>query len=255
LKKTKKLGADFLATGHYARIENSTNGYHLLKGVDYNKDQSYFLYALGGQQLQHLLMPVGNLYKSQVKRISRELGFNDSIKPESQDICFILNNDYSSFINERISLPPGDIVDIDGRILGRHSGLMHYTIGQRQGLGLASNKRLYVIKLDTKNNRLVVGGQEHLLTSHLSANQLNWVSGKAPGKTANITAKIRYRSPEAEAGLKIKNGTIEVLFIHPQRAVTPGQSIVFYKGEAVLGGGTIESPRLAEVNETDKLPL
>lgn len=255
LKKSKKLGADSLATGHYARVEYSRDGYHLLKGVDHSKDQSYFLYALGQQQLQHLLMPMGNLYKSQVKRIARELGFNDSIKPESQDICFIPNNDYSSFINECISSPPGDVVDVDSRILGRHSGLMHYTIGQRQGLGLASNKRLYVIKLDTDNNRLVVGNQECLLTNHLYANQLKWISGKAPNESASITAKIRYRSPEAEADLKIKNGTVEVFFTHPQRAAAPGQSIVFYKGEAVLGGGTIESPRLAEVNETDKLPM
>jgi tRNA-specific 2-thiouridylase len=255
LKKAGKLGADFLATGHYARVESSTDGYHLLKGIDRNKDQSYFLYTLGQKQLQYLLLPIGNLYKSQTKRMARELGLTDSIKSESQDICFIPNSGYSSFISEHISSPAGDIIDTDGRILGRHRGLAHYTVGQRQGIGLASNKRLYVIRLDAGNNRLVVGSQENLLTGNLSANQLSWISGKAPDETHNITAKIRYRSPEVAVGLSINNGTAEVRFAHPQRAVAPGQSIVFYRGEVVLGGGIIETPKLAEGNDTDKHPV
>jgi len=255
LKKARESGADFMATGHYARIEYSKDGYHLLKGVDRNKDQSYFLYTLGQKQLRYLLLPMGNLHKSQTKRMAGELGLADSIKSESQDICFIPNSDYSSFINKHTSSPAGDIIDIDGRILGRHRGLVHYTVGQRQGLGLASNKRLYVIRLDAGSNRLVVGSQEHLLTGYLSANQLSWVSGKAPDETDNITAKIRYRSPEVEASLSINNDTAEVRFTHTQRAVAPGQSIVFYRGEVVLGGGIIETPKLAEGNDTDKHPV
>jgi len=255
LKKARELGADFMATGHYVRVEYSKDGYQLLKGVDRNKDQSYFLYTLGQKQLQYLLLPMGNLHKSQTKRMAGELSLADSIKSESQDICFIPNSDYSSFISEHISSPAGDIIDIDDRILGRHRGLVHYTVGQRQGLGLASNKRLYVIRLDAGSNRLVVGSQEHLLTGYLSANQLSWVLGKAPDETHNITAKIRYRSPEVAVSLSINNETAEVRFAHPQRAVAPGQSIVFYRGEVVLGGGIIETPKLAEGNDTDKHPV
>ncbi|MFH1662738.1 MAG: tRNA 2-thiouridine(34) synthase MnmA [Chloroflexota bacterium] len=255
LKKAIKLGADFIATGHYARVEASTDDYRLLKGVDHSKDQSYFLYTLGQKQLQRLLLPLGTLYKNQTKRMARELGLADITKPESQDICFIPDSDYSSFIGKRISSPPGDIIDTDGRIIGRHKGLAHYTVGQRQGLGLSSNKRLYVIRLDTGNNRLVAGSQEHLFTSNLSANRLSWVSGKAPDETANITAKIRYRSPEVKVNLDINKDTAEVRFAQPQWAVTPGQSTVFYQGEVVLGGGVIETPKLIEGNEADKHPI
>ena len=244
-----------MATGHHAQVEYSKDGYHLLKGIDHSKDQSYFLYSLGQKQLQYLLLPIGNLYKSRIKKIARELGLADNIKSESQDICFVPNSDYSSFINKYISSPSGEIINTDGRVLGRHRGLAHYTIGQRQGLGLASNKRLYVIRLDAGSNRLVVGSQEYLLTSHLSVNQLKWVSGEAPNETDSITAKIRYRSPEVEVILSIINDTAEVRFVHPQRAVAPGQSIVFYKGETVLGGGIIKSPRLTEGNETEKQPV
>ncbi len=255
LKEARKLGADFMATGHYARVEVSADGYRLLKGVDRSKDQSYFLYNLGQKQLQHLLLPMGTLYKSQTRRMAGELGLAGIIKSESQDVCFISDGDYSSFISKRISSPPGDIIDMDGRILGRHKGLAYYTIGQRQGLGLASNKRLYVIRLDTGNNRLVVDSQEHLLVSYLSANQLNWIAGKAPDDTSDVTAKIRYRSSEIEVNLNINKSTAEVRFNQPQRAVTPGQSIVFYWGKVVLGGGVIETPELKEGNEADKNPV
>ncbi len=240
LKKASKLGADFLATGHYARVENSRNGYRLLKGVDHSKDQSYFLYLLQQKQLQHLLMPVGSLYKSQTRRIARQLGLADNMKTESQDICFIPNSDYSTFINRHAPSPPGEIIDIEGRILGKHNGLSRYTIGQRQRLGLASNKRLYVIRIDADKNRLVVGNHEHLLTDNLSVSQLSWISGEAPGETGCITAKIRYRSPEAKVGLSINNDVADIRFAQPQRAIAPGQSIVFYQGEVVLGGGIIE---------------
>lgn len=254
LKKARKLGADFMATGHYARVEASADGYRLLKGVDRGKDQSYFLYTLGQKQLKYLLLPMGALYKSQTKRIARELGLADIIKPESQDICFIPDNGYSSFISKHISSPPGDIIDTNGKILGEHKGLAYYTIGQRQGLGLASNKRLYVIRLDTSSNRLIVGSLEHLSTSNLSANQLSWVSGQAPDEAADITAKIRYRSPEVKVSLSINKGTANVHFAQPQRAVTPGQSIVFYQGEVVLGGGVIKTPKSTRGNEADKHP-
>ena len=240
LKKAKELNYSFIATGHYARIEHSQNGYHLLKAVDLTKDQSYFLYTLGQRQLQHLLLPLANLHKVEVRRLATEMGLPTATRRESQDICFIPDNDYRSFIAKHIPLKSGDIVDANGKILGRHSGLAQCTVGQRQGLGLASNKRLYVLRLDTANNRLVVGARDQLLSNRLFASQLSWVSGEAPRELANITAKIRYRSPEVTAKLHLNDGVAEVNFQQPQWAIAPGQAIVFYQGDAVLGGGIIK---------------
>jgi len=240
LKRAKELDADFIATGHYARIEQSPNGYRLLKAVDPAKDQSYFLYTLGQRELRHLLLPLGNLHKAEVRRLSAELGLPTATRPESQDICFIRDNDYRAFIAEHIPLEPGDIVDTEGRVLGRHRGLALYTVGQRQGLGLASDKRLYVLKLDTSSKRLVVGSEEELLSDRLSASKLSWVSGEPPSEPINVTAKVRYKSPEAAAKVYLRDGKAEVQFQQPQRAIAPGQAVVFYQGDAVLGGGIIE---------------
>ena len=239
LEKALAMGVDYLATGHYARIEQSPNGYHLLKAVDPTKDQSYFLYTLGQSELQHLLLPIGNLHKAEVRRLSTELGLPTATRRESQDICFIPDNDYRSFIARHISLKSGDIVDTNGKVLGRHSGLAQYTVGQRQGLGLTSNKRLYVLRLDAANNRLVVGTKDQLLGNRLFASKLNWVSGKAPRELTNITAKVRYKSPAVTAKLHLNDGVAEVDFQQPQWAIAPGQAIVFYQGDIVLGGGII----------------
>jgi tRNA-specific 2-thiouridylase len=252
LNKARELGADFMATGHYARVESSPEGYRLLKGVDRTKDQSYFLYNLGQEQLRYLLLPIGHLHKSKVKEQAVELGLADAIGIESQDICFIPDKNLNSFIREHIPSRPGDIVDNEGKILGKHKGLAYYTVGQRQGLGLSSNRRLYVIKLDAESNRLVVDSQDKLFTSRLFASQLSWVSGKVPQETANITAKVRYKSPEIGVNLYINNGATEVRFARPQWAIAPGQSIVFYQGEEVLGGGVIEALESAERNEPDQ---
>ncbi len=240
LDRVLEMGADYLATGHYAGIERLPDGYRLLKAVDLAKDQSYFLYTLGQKELQRLLLPLSSFRKAQVRRLASELGLPASSRRDSQDVCFIPDNDYRSFIAKYISLNPGDIVDTEGRVLGRHDGLARYTVGQRQGLGLASNKRLYVLKLDADGNRLVVGDRDQLLSNTLFASRLSWVSGKAPGELSGITAKIRYRSPEVAAGLRLDDGVAEVNFHQPQRAITPGQSIVFYQGDAVLGGGIIK---------------
>ena len=240
LERTRELDADFLATGHYARIEQSANGYRLLKAVDSTKDQSYFLYTSGQRELQYLLFPIGNLHKAEVRRLAAELGLPTAAKRDSQDICFIPDNDYRSFIAEHIPLASGDIVDTKGKVLGRHRGLALYTVGQRQGLGLASNERLYVLRLDASANRLVVGTEDKLLGNMLFASNLSWVSGEAPGEPIKITAKVRYKSPEATAELRPRNGRAEVQFHQPQRAIAPGQAAVFYQGEAVLGGGIIE---------------
>ena len=173
--------------------------------------------------------------------MAAELGLPTSSRHDSQDVCFIPDNDYRSFIAEHISLKPGDIVDITGKVLGKHGGLARYTVGQRQGLKPASNEQLYVLKLDAANNRLVVGSKDQALHNALIACNLSWVSGKAPAEPVKIMAKVRYKAPEVAAELYPRDGLTEVRFLEPQWAVAPGQSVVFYQGEAVLGGGVIDA--------------
>ncbi len=240
LNRVREMGADYLATGHYARIERLPNGYRLLKAADPTKDQSYFLYTLGQRELQYLLLPLGNLHKAEVRRLATELGLSTGSRRDSQDVCFIPDNDYRAFITQYVPLQPGDIVDTEGKVLGKHDGLAQYTVGQRQGLGLTSNKRLYVLKLDTTGNRLVVGTEDQLLSNAVSASKLSWVSGKAPQEPISITAKVRYQSPEAMAKLNLNDEMARVQFHQPQRAIAPGQAVVFYQGDVVLGGGIIE---------------
>jgi len=235
------MGADYLATGHYARIERLPDGYRLLKAADPTKDQSYFLYTLGQKELKHLLFPLGNLYKVEVRKRAAELSLPTANRRDSQEICFIPDNNYRSFIAKHVPLQLGDIVDTEGKVLGKHDGLAQYTVGQRQGLGLTSNKRLYVLKLDTTGNRLVVGAEDQLLSNALSASKLSWVSGEAPLEPISVTAKVRYKSPEAVAKLDLNDGMARVQFHQPQRAIAPGQAVVFYQGDAVLGGGIIEN--------------
>jgi tRNA-specific 2-thiouridylase len=246
LGKVLKMGMDYLATGHYARIGQSPNGYQLLKAADKAKDQSYFLYNLGQKELQHLLFPIGDYQKTQVRKMAADMGLPSATRKDSQDICFITEGDYRSFINGRVSLEAGDITDTQGKVIGKHSGLALYTIGQRHGLGVNSNKTLYVIKLDAYNNRVVVGDKEHLFSRKLQAGQLSWVSGTLPVESIEVTAKIRYKAPESTAMVKQRYGLAEVVFQQPQMAITPGQSIVFYQGEAVLGGGIIEEAMVAD---------
>jgi len=240
LDRALEMGAKYLATGHYARIGRS-EGYRLLKAADRGKDQSYFLYTLGQRQLQHLLLPLSELSKQKVRRLAAELGLPSSSRRDSQDVCFIPDNDYRSFVAEHISLRPGDIVDITGKVLGKHDGLARYTVGQRQGLRLASGGQLYVLRLDAASNRLVVGTKDQLLHNVLTATKLSWVSGEAPKEPISITAKVRYKAPEVAAELHPSDGKAEVRFVEPQPAIAPGQSVVFYQGDAVLGGGIIDA--------------
>ncbi len=241
LEKAREMGAEYLATGHYVRIEPSPDGCCLLKAVDISKDQSYFLYTLGQEQLKHLLLPLGEMSKKRVKRMATELGLPAASRYESQDVCFIPDNDYRSFIAEHISLQPGEIVDITGKVLGKHDGLARYTVGQRQGLRLGSSEPRYVLKLDAASNRLVVGSREKALHNALTASYLSWISGKAPQGPLEITAKVRYKAKEAAAELWPRDGGAEVRFLEPQWAIAPGQSVVFYQGDAVLGGGVIDA--------------
>jgi tRNA-specific 2-thiouridylase len=241
LERALETGAECFATGHYARVEVTPEGHKLKKAVDITKDQSYFLYTLGQEQLRHLLLPLGELTKERVKTIAREMELPASGHHDSQDVCFIPDNDYRAFVAGNMPLKAGEIVDINGKVLGKHGGLAGYTIGQRQGLGLSSDEPLYVLKIDAESNKIVVGSREQALHNVLAARQLSWVSGKSPQEPMEITAKIRYKVPEAAAELYPTDGGAEVRFIEPQSAMAPGQSIVFYRGEEVLGGGIIDA--------------
>jgi tRNA-specific 2-thiouridylase len=241
LERVVAMGADCLATGHYARIEHSGGNFHLLRGADRTKDQSYFLYRLGQRHLSRVLFPVGGLTKSAVRKMARELGLPAVDRKESQDICFVSGGDYRYFLQGRVDFPPGDIVDITGKVLGRHQGLALYTVGQRHGLGIATGAECYVVRMETEGNRLVVGDKAALYCSGLVASGLKWISGEAFGERGGITARVRYRSSEVKVLLEIKGDAAEVYFEQPQTAVTPGQSVVFYRGEEVLGGGIIDA--------------
>ncbi|MFA5629117.1 MAG: tRNA 2-thiouridine(34) synthase MnmA [Dehalococcoidales bacterium] len=241
-EKAKELGADYLASGHYAHILETGAEFKLFKGVDSVKDQSYFLYMLKQEQLKHLLMPLGGFTKKEVKAIAAKLGISTVTGHESHDICFIPQNGYDEFIHENVPTERGNVLDTDGKIIGEHKGLAYYTVGQRQGLGLASSSRKYIVKLDPFNNTIILGEYEQLFLNKLRAGELTWVSGNAPLNTEQINAKIRYRAPESPVKIKFDGNYCDVEFEHPQWAITPGQSIVFYRGDEVLGGGIIESP-------------
>jgi len=239
LKRALTLGASYLATGHYARIDQRDGRYVLRKAIDSAKDQSYVLYDLGQKELEHLLFPLGEHTKSEARRLAQEIGMPVWDKAESQEICFVTNGDYHDFLNERRLTQPGDIVDTEGKVLGRHSGIGFYTIGQRRGLGLVAHKPLYVLSIEPDSNRVVVGSNEQLLRSELAASEVSYVSGEPPPEPFDVYAKIRYKSPEAKANLYPQGGKARVVFEEPQRAITPGQAVVFYRDDVVLGGGII----------------
>jgi len=240
LDKALSLGVDYLATGHYARVEHSGDGHRLLKAADTGRDQSYFLYTLTQEKLGHVLFPLGEHSKDEVKQVAKQAGLPTAAR-SSQDICFISQKNYATFLSQRFPAQPGDIVDTRGNKLGQHRGIAFYTIGQRHGLGLAYAKPLYVIKIEPESNRIVLGPEKELYSQKLVARKLNWISGKAPREPITAKARIRYKSKEAEAVLFFRNGSVDVHFTQPQKAVTPGQAIVFYNVDEVLGGGIIDS--------------
>jgi tRNA-specific 2-thiouridylase len=244
-EKAREMGANFLATGHYARILETQEGFKLFKGIDSAKDQSYFLYILKQMQLKHLLMPLGGLTKTEVKDIASGLGIDSLLGHESQDICFIPNYGYDKFISEKVKTKSGNILYIDGEIIGQHRGLAYYTVGQRQGLGLSSSNRRYIIRLDPEKNAIILGERDQLFLTKLHADSLTWTSGNFPLFMDQITARIRYRSPESPVKITFMDGFCDVEFEYPQWAITPGQSIVFYRGDEVLGGGIIQSADLS----------
>ncbi len=244
-RQAEELGADYLATGHYARVEYSSpeNRYLLRKGLDALKEQSYMLYNLSQQQLSKSLFPLGHLTKVQVRNLARELGLNSVDRAESQEICFIPGNDYRKYLRRRgLSCPPGPIVDRSGRWMGTHQGIAGYTVGQRRGLGLTSPVPLYVLEIRTPDNTLVVGEKEGLYQPAVTVESFNYVSTDSllPGQEVEI--KIRYRSPGVLARLEQVGpppGLVRAVFEKPQPAVTPGQAAVFYRGDLLLGGGII----------------
>lgn len=248
LQKVVDLGGDYLATGHYARVEERGGEYVLLRGNDANKDQTYFLNALGQRQLAKAMFPIGHLPKPKVREIAEAAGLATAKKKDSTGICFIGERDFKTFLSQYLPAQPGEMRDIrTGEIKGRHDGLMYYTLGQRQGLGIGGSgtgEPWFVVDKDLQNNvLLVVQGEQYegLYSTGLTATDVNWISPDKPSGPVACTAKFRYRQPDQGVTLTMgADGTCEVAFDKPQKAVTPGQSVVFYDGEICLGGGIID---------------
>ena len=249
LQYAEMLGASYIATGHYVRRGQQSQQATLLKGLDNNKDQSYFLHAVGESALSQSLFPIGELEKSEVRDIAEKNGFVTSKKKDSTGICFIGERRFSDFLKQYVPAQPGRMLTPEGRDMGEHQGLMFYTLGQRQGLGIggvkdAGDEPWYSLDKDLENNILIVGqGGEHplLYTNNLSASSINWINGFPPNGNFACTAKTRYRQPDQACQVSVdKLGNCVVSFENPQRAVTPGQSVVFYQGDQCFGGGVID---------------
>lgn len=245
LKRSMDIGADYIATGHYARIEQLPNGrYALRKSVTAAKDQTYALYNLTQFQLAHTLMPVGEYTKDEIRAIADKIHLQVAGKPDSQEICFIPDHDYAKFIKENsdAQLPEGNFVDLEGNVLGRHRGITHYTIGQRKGLNLSMKRPVFVVGIRPETNEVVIGDSEDVFTDTLRCSHLNWMAVDGlHGEEMTVTAKIRYSHKGAPCVIReVGEDLVECVFEEPQRAVTPGQAVVFYDGDYVVGGGVIE---------------
>ncbi|MFH1688185.1 MAG: tRNA 2-thiouridine(34) synthase MnmA [bacterium] len=246
LCKAAMLDCDYIATGHYAIIEPGGDMNTLRKGIDDTRDQSYVLWGLSQEALSRTLMPLGRMTKSEVRRIAREHGLRTAERKESREICFVADDDYGRFLRDwrekhnRPEIPPGKIVHEDGTVLGTHSGTAFYTVGQRRGLGIAHPTPLYVLDIDAENNRVIVGSDASLLKREMMVDNVNWTSGPVDSGQLEATVKIRYQHPPAPAQLqRLSDTSVRVIFDQAQRAITPGQSAVFYDGDLVLGGGII----------------
>ncbi len=244
LERALTLGYDYLATGHYARvdIDPESGRYRLLRGRERRKDQSYVLYQLTQHQLRHLLLPVGDYDKPTIREQARSAGLSNADKGDSQDICFVPDGDYVGFLRrEGVTLTPGCFVDTAGRVLGQHRGLPCYTTGQRKGLGVAAGKHVYVLRKNAADNTIVLGDDAELYAAALTAGNVHWISGETPPSPLRCTAKTRYSQTEADCtAYPLPSGGLRVVFDAPQRAITAGQAVVLYDGDVVLGGGTIE---------------
>jgi len=250
LENAEALGAEKIATGHYVRSDCKDGKHRLLRGVDHNKDQSYFLYAVGHQQLAKTLFPVGELQKPLVRNLAEQAGFDVFNKKDSTGICFIGERNFNEFLSDYLPAQPGEMQTTDGQVIAEHQGLMFHTLGQRQGLGIGGVKGFpeapwYVLHKDLSNNILYIGqGHDHpwMMSTELNARQLAWVSGVAPDEGSVLTAKVRYRQQDQDVRIEqIDENRMTLTFKQPQRAVTPGQSVVLYDGDVCLGGGIIET--------------
>lgn len=245
MDKAREYGADFFATGHYVRcdFDNQKKRFILKKAKNKAKDQSYFLYCLTQEQLKYAHFPLGEMKKDEVRRKADDLGLPAAKRPESQEICFIPDNDYVNFLKKKIpeSFRQGPILDRNKRQLGKHKGILHFTIGQRRGLGIASPYPLYVLEIDAYNNAVIVGKDEELQERSLTASQLNLIALSEINLPLTVKARIRYKHREADAVVvPLNKNRVRVEFLVPQRAVTPGQSVVFYDGDVVIGGAVID---------------
>ena len=236
------LGCDKIATGHYARIDFADGKYRLKKALDETKDQSYVLYAMTQKQLSRTLFPLGDLAKSETRRIAESAGFVNADKPDSQDICFVPDGNYAKIIELHMGHPaaPGNFIDPTGKVLGQHAGIIRYTVGQHRGLGIDMSGKRYVCAVNAADNTVTLGEAADLMRREAVVNDFNWIAGEAPASSIRCKAKLRYRQVEQPAVVTPRaDGSVEILFDEPQRAVTPGQAAVLYDGDVVLGGGTV----------------
>ncbi|MDO4325195.1 MAG: tRNA 2-thiouridine(34) synthase MnmA [bacterium] len=242
LARSRALGAEYIATGHYARIKILPNGRYTLQ-VTGQKDQTYALYRLTQEQLSHTLMPVGLYQKSEIRNMAKQAGLEAADTPDSQEICFIPDHDYAKFIREFTGkVPPeGNFVTKDGRILGRHQGITNYTVGQRRGLNIAEGRRIFVTEIRPQTNEVVIGEAEDVFSDRLVCDEVNWMAVDGlHGREMRVSAKIRYAHKAAPCVIREReDGSVECVFDEPQRAITPGQAVVFYQDDYVVGGGTI----------------
>ena len=245
LKKALAMGFDYIATGHYAKIERDENGKYILRAADScKKDQSYVLYQFTQEQLAHTLMPLGGYNKDDVRKIAENLGLNVAQKPDSMEICFVEDGDYAGFIKDYAGYTPtpGDMLDVNGNVIGRHKGIIYYTIGQRKGIG-AFGRPMFVMKIDAENNTITLGERGMEFYEELFAGEINFISGEIPKEPIRASVRVRYQAKAADAEIIPSEGGVRVVFDEPQRAVTPGQAVVFYDGDIVLGGGTVVDMR------------
>ncbi|MBQ6267689.1 MAG: tRNA 2-thiouridine(34) synthase MnmA [Clostridia bacterium] len=239
--RAQELGCDAVVTGHYARIEQEGDRFVLKKALDPEKDQSYVLYSLTQAQLAHTIFPLGEMTKPEVRAVAAQHGFRNAQKPDSQDICFVPDGDYARVIEHYTGEPavPGDYLSPQGDVLGQHQGIIHYTVGQRKGLGVAFGKPKFVCGIDPARNAVILGDAEDLFQAQATVRAFHWISGEAPAGPIRCKAKIRYRQAETACMVTPTGGGIRIDFDQPQRAITPGQAAVLYDGDVVLGGGEI----------------
>ena len=243
-ERAKILGCEYIVTGRYARIEYDGERYLLKKALDETKDQSYVLYSLTQEQLAHTHFPLGNMRKTEVRKLAEANGFFNADKPDSQDICFVPNGKYAEFLENYTgkAYPEGTFLSMDGTVLGKHKGIVRYTVGQHKGLAIPSEKPLYVKEIDVIENAITLCEERDLYSKEVTVSDFHWISEESPQNEMRCKAKVRYRQKEQSATvIPIGNNIVKIVFDEPQRAITPGQAAVLYSGDIVLGGGTISN--------------